>query len=150
MGGTGQSAGGAERVAQYRRQGGSHASAVPLSSGRQIQGHRQYRRRREFRLPRAVAELPEGLRRISEWTERGSTCYFRSMMKHLAVTIAVGLITVNVWAAGAQRAWQAGTWRGVQIVRPKIVFGVPRDPRVGSPAPAPTEVRSYVIETDDL
>jgi hypothetical protein len=72
------------------------------------------------------------------------------MMKHLAVTIAVGLITVNVWAAGAERAWQAGTWRGVQIVRPKIVFGVPRDPRVGSPAPALTEVRTYVIETDDL
>ena len=70
------------------------------------------------------------------------------MMKHLAVTIAVGLITVNVWAAGAERAWQAGTWRGVQIVRPKIVFGVSHDPRAGSPAL--TEVRTYVIETDNL
>ena len=37
-------------------------------------------------------------------------------MKHLALTIAVGLLTVNAWAAGAERAWQAGTWCGVQIV----------------------------------
>jgi len=72
------------------------------------------------------------------------------MMKHLALTIAVGLMTVNAWAAGAERAWQAGTWRVVQIVRPKIVFGVSRDPRAGSAAPALTEVRTYVIETDDL
>jgi len=71
-------------------------------------------------------------------------------MKHLALTIAVGLMTVNAWAAGPERAWQAGTWRGVQIVRPKIVFGVSRDPRTNSPAPAIAEVRTYVIETDDL
>ena len=71
-------------------------------------------------------------------------------MKHRALTIAVGLMTINAWAAGAERAWQAGTWRGVQIVRPKIVFGVSHDPRAGSPAPALTEVRTYVIETDDL
>ena len=69
-------------------------------------------------------------------------------MKHLALTIAVGLMTVNAWAAGPERAWQAGTWRGVQIVRPKVVFGVPRDPR--APAPGIAEVRTYVIETDDL
>ena len=71
-------------------------------------------------------------------------------MKHLALTIAVGLMTVNAWAAGPERAWQAGTWRGVQIVRPKVVFGVTRAPRVGSPAPAIAEVRTYIIETDDL
>ena len=71
-------------------------------------------------------------------------------MKHLALAFAIGMMTVNATAAGPERAWQTGTWRGVQIVRPKIVFGVPRDPRVGSPAPALTEVRTYVIETDDL
>ena len=71
-------------------------------------------------------------------------------MKHLAVTIAVGLVAANAWAAGPERAWQTGTWRGVQIVRPKVVFGIPRDPRVGSPAPALAEVRTYVIETEDL
>src|SRR5436190_14437589 len=72
------------------------------------------------------------------------------MMKHVTRTIAVGLMAANVWAAGPERAWQAGTWRGVQIVRPRIVFGVSRDPRAGSPAPAIAEVRTYVIETDDL
>jgi hypothetical protein len=72
------------------------------------------------------------------------------MMKHLALTIAVGLVTASAWAAGPERAWQTGTWRGAQIVRPKVVFGLPRDRRVGSPAPALAEVRTYVIETEDL
>ena len=71
-------------------------------------------------------------------------------MKHLALTIAVGLATASAWAASPERAWQTGTWRGVHIVRPNVVFGVPRDPRVGSPAPALAEVRTYVIETEDL
>ena len=43
-----------------------------------------------------------------------------------------------------------GIWRGVQIVRPKVVFGVTPAPRAGSPAPAIAEVRTYIIETDDL
>jgi hypothetical protein len=72
------------------------------------------------------------------------------MKKHLALTIAVGLVTASAWAAGPERAWQTGTWRGVHIVRPKVVFGAPRDPRVGSPTPALAEVRTYVIETEDL
>ena len=59
MGGTGQGAGTADRVAQHRRQGGPHASAVPVSSGRQIQGHGQHRRRRQFRLPCAVGSESE-------------------------------------------------------------------------------------------
>ena len=71
-------------------------------------------------------------------------------MTHLTRTIAVGLMTANVWAAGPERAWQAGTWRDVRIVRPRVVFGVSHDPRPGSPAPAIAEVRTYVIETDDL
>ncbi len=71
-------------------------------------------------------------------------------MKHLALTFAVGLVTANVWAAGVERAWQTGTWRDVQVVRPRVVFGVARAPRVGSPTPSIVEVRTYVIETDAL
>jgi hypothetical protein len=71
-------------------------------------------------------------------------------MKHLALTFVVGLATANAWAAGPERAWQTGTWRGAQVVRPKVVFGVTRAPRIGSPAPAIAEVRTYAIETDDL
>ena len=71
-------------------------------------------------------------------------------MKHLALAFAIGMMTANATAAGPERAWQTGTWRGVQIVRPKVVFGVTRAPRVGSPAPAIAEVRTYIIETDDL
>ena len=36
------------------RQSGSHASAVPVSAGREIQGHGQHRRSRQFRVPCAV------------------------------------------------------------------------------------------------
>jgi hypothetical protein len=71
-------------------------------------------------------------------------------MKVLALTLAIALLAGSACAAGAERAWQTGTWRGVQVVRPKVVFGVTRAPRVGSPAPAIAEVRTYVIETDDL
>jgi hypothetical protein len=71
-------------------------------------------------------------------------------MKHLVLTFAVGLLMASPSAAGRERAWQMGTWRSAQIVRPKVVFGVVRAPRVGSPAPAIAEVRTYVIETDDL
>lgn len=70
-------------------------------------------------------------------------------MKYLALISAFGLVTASTWATGPVRAWQTGTWRDVQIVRPKVVFGLAR-PGVGSPAPAIAEVRTYVIETDDL
>jgi len=62
----------------------------------------------------------------------------------------VWLLTANAWAEGPVRAWQPGTWRSVQIVRPKVIFGVTRPPRPGSPAPAIAEVRTYIIDTDDL
>jgi hypothetical protein len=71
-------------------------------------------------------------------------------MKHLLMVVAVSVVTANVWAAGADRAWQTGTWRDVQIVRPRVVFGIARAPRAGSPAPTFSEVRTYVIETGDL
>jgi len=71
-------------------------------------------------------------------------------MKYLALTFAVVLVIADASAAGAERAWQMGIWRSAQIVRPKVVFGVTRAPRVGSSAPTIAEVRTYVIETDDL
>ena len=37
-----QGAGGVDRIAQHQGQGRSHASVVPISSGRQVQGHREH------------------------------------------------------------------------------------------------------------
>jgi hypothetical protein len=71
-------------------------------------------------------------------------------MKQLALMVVVALVFVNAWAAGPERAWQTGTWRDVRIVRPKVVFGPPRRPGISSPATALAEVRTYVIETEDL
>ena len=56
------------------------------------------------------------------------------------------------WAWSAERVWQKGTWRDVQVKRPKVVFGVaPNSPNTGAPRtspPAAQEIRTYVIETD--
>src|SRR5437764_8762782 len=71
-------------------------------------------------------------------------------MKHLALTFAIGLVTVSTWAAGPVRAWQTGTWRDVRMVRPRVVFVPAPRPGIGSPVPGITEIRTYVIETDDL
>lgn len=62
----------------------------------------------------------------------------------------VVLVAANVWAGAAERAWQTGTWVDSHVVRPKIVFGIGRDPRSGAPPPPVIEVRTYVIETDDV
>ena len=57
-------------------------------------------------------------------------------------------------SAGKERAWQTGTWHDVQVVRPKIVFGVTGRPLNDRPSPpfppAMMEVRTYVIETEAL
>jgi hypothetical protein len=71
-------------------------------------------------------------------------------MKPLMLVFAFALLTPNLLAAGPERAWQTGTWFGFDVVRPKIVFGTNRAPQVGTSAPAITEVRTYVIETDTL
>jgi len=71
-------------------------------------------------------------------------------MRHLVLTVALGLVTANASAASPARVWRTGTWRSAQVVRPKVVLGITRAPRIGSPAPAIAEVRTYVIETDDL
>ena len=71
-------------------------------------------------------------------------------MKHLRLAVVVGLVAANGWAAGPERVWQMGTWQGVHASRPRFAFGVGRDPRAGAPPPPVAEVRTYVIETDDL
>ena len=71
-------------------------------------------------------------------------------MKHLTLALTLALLTLNPSASAAERAWQTGTWLGFDVVRPKIVFGVNPTPRPGSPPPAVAEVRTYIIETDDL
>jgi hypothetical protein len=68
--------------------------------------------------------------------------------------LAAGLLICCAAAAAnaAERAWQKGTWRDVQIKRPKVVFGVaPNSPNTGAPRtspPATQEIRTYVIETE--
>ena len=65
------------------------------------------------------------------------------------------LLVISVfaaWGSAAERTWQKGTWRDVQVKRPKVVFGAaPNSPNTGAPRtspPAPQEIRTYVIETD--
>jgi hypothetical protein len=68
------------------------------------------------------------------------------------VIVAVVLVSATL-ASTVDRAWQAGTWKDVQVKRPKVVFGVaPADPTSGGfrPPPPTRETRLYVIETDDL
>jgi hypothetical protein len=61
-------------------------------------------------------------------------------------------VSVSVSALAADRVWQKGTWRDMQVKRPMVVFGVsPNSPSTGAPRtspPASQEVRTYVIETD--
>jgi len=64
--------------------------------------------------------------------------------------LAVALVAASVGAGAAERAWQTGIWVDSQVVRPRIVFGIGRDPRSGAPPPPVIEVRTYVIETDDV
>jgi hypothetical protein len=70
----------------------------------------------------------------------------------MAVVLLVCAAAATAWAV--DRAWQKGTWRDVQVKRPKVVFGVaPNNPNSGAPRtspPAAQEVRTYVIETDTM
>ena len=71
-------------------------------------------------------------------------------MKVVALALVICCSVTAVWAA--ERAWQKGTWRDIQVKRPKVVFGVaPNSPNTGVPRsspPASQEIRTYVIETE--
>ena len=63
---------------------------------------------------------------------------------------AVGLaILACSIVVAADRRWQRGTWIEVKITRPRIVIGVRPKLRPGQ-TPTMTEIRTYVIDTDDL
>jgi hypothetical protein len=68
----------------------------------------------------------------------------------LTAAVLVVVTAVPAFSAPA-RKWQTGTWRDVQVVRPKIVFGV--TPAAPGTTPqtesAMREIRIYVIETDE-
>ena len=72
------------------------------------------------------------------------------MIERAAAALVVLLLTAAVFQA-ADRAWQTGKWIDVQIVRPKVVFGIiSREPAAGGQRSAAVEDRLYVIETDAL
>src|ERR1700736_6308997 len=76
-----------------------------------------------------------------------------SLSHRRGVRIALLIGCSAVWVMAAERAWQTGTWKDVQVKRAKVVFGVaPGDPSGGGVRPPPPvrETRVYVIETDDL
>ena len=69
--------------------------------------------------------------------------------------ISAAVVVMSLCVAvihGAERQWQTGVWRDVQVKRPKIVFGMsPNMPNNGAPRTTPgaaQEIRTYVIETD--
>ena len=77
------------------------------------------------------------------------------MLRRVALGFVAACLTVaTAVSASKDRAWQTGMWYDVQIVRPRIVFGLSGRPVDGRPTspfpPAMVEVRTYVIETDTL
>jgi hypothetical protein len=76
------------------------------------------------------------------------------MTRHVRM-LAAALVCLSALSLfAAERVWQKGTWRDIQVKRPKVVFGVaPNSPMTGAPRtspPAAQEVRTYVIETDTM
>jgi hypothetical protein len=76
-----------------------------------------------------------------------------SLRRRRGVRIALIICCSAAWVLAAERIWQTGTWKDVQVKRAKVVFGVaPGDPNSGGVRPGPPpmrETRLYVIETDD-
>lgn len=70
----------------------------------------------------------------------------------LVHAFVVCLMTASLWAV--ERAWQQGIWREARTKRARVVFGMAlNNPNSGTPRTAPPasqEIRTYVIETDDL
>jgi hypothetical protein len=72
-------------------------------------------------------------------------------IERATAALVVLLLTAPAVSQAADRAWQTGRWYDVQIVRPKVVFGIiTRDPAAGGQRSAAVEDRLYVIETDAL
>jgi hypothetical protein len=73
------------------------------------------------------------------------------MTERPAAALLVLLLSAPAVCQAADRAWQTGTWIEMQIVRPKVVFGIiSRDPAAGGQRSPAVEEVLYVIETDAL
>ena len=74
------------------------------------------------------------------------------MTERAAAALLVLLLSAPAVCQAADRTWQTGTWIEMQIVRPKVVFGIiTRDPAAGgAQRSAAVEEVLYVIETDAL
>lgn len=65
-------------------------------------------------------------------------------------TALILVVLAGSAGAGAERIWQTGTWLEIKVTRPRIVIGLQPSPYGPGPqTPRMTEVRTYVIETDD-
>lgn len=62
---------------------------------------------------------------------------------------AILLLAGAIAGTAADRRWQRGTWLEVKITRPRIVIGV-RPRLLPGQTPTMTEIKTYVIATDDL
>jgi len=71
-----------------------------------------------------------------------------------AVCSVLAVLLLAAEVSAVDRTWQTGTWRDVQIKRPKVVFGMsPNAPATGVPRSAiaaTQEERLYVIETSSM
>jgi hypothetical protein len=74
------------------------------------------------------------------------------MIERAAAPLVLLLLSAPAVCQAADRQWQTGRWIDVQIVRPKVAFGIiSRDPAAGGQrSPTAVEDRLYVIETDAL
>jgi hypothetical protein len=67
-------------------------------------------------------------------------------MKKVLSAVIVAMVSI---VGAADRNWQRGTWIEVKVTRPRIVIGV--QPRLGpGQTPTMTEIKTYVIDTEDL
>ena len=72
-------------------------------------------------------------------------------VKGLVALILAAALSCSAAAAAKNRLWQTGTWGESQVNRPKFAFRAATPSSGGFAAPpALTEIRTYVIETDDL
>ena len=74
-----------------------------------------------------------------------------SRLNYRAAPVIVLALSAATLAA-KERAWQTGRWGDYQVTRPKVTFGAVSAPPTGgfAPPPAITEVRTYVIDTEEL
>ena len=72
------------------------------------------------------------------------------MQRLIGITLGLVVLLSGI-SAGAERQWRKGMWSEVKVTRPRVVIGLQSGPyNRGNQPPAMTEVRTYVIVTEDL